>query len=393
MSGALMPQATAGLNPSEETIAELLKAKGYTTGLVGKWHLGSKPEFMPLKQGFDEYFGLPYSNDMWAINYDGTLATTGYKAQHPPLTLIDGGQPVDTVRTQADQDGLTERLTQRAVSFIKKNKSKPFFLYFPHPMPHVPLGASAKFRGKTGQGLYADVMAEVDWSVGQVMQALETNGLDKNTLVIFTSDNGPWLTFGNHAGSSGALREGKGTTYEGGNRVPCLIRWPGVVPAGRVSNKLLTNMDLLPTIASFCGAKLPVQQIDGLNAMALFKGDESKVVRREFYYYYKVNSLQAVRRDHFKLVFPHSGRRDEGYRLGVDGNKGENTENFQVPYGLYDLSHDPGERYDVSKQYPQIVTELENLAEIARKDLGDDLQKRPSTHSRPAGKVGSPSSK
>lgn len=385
LSGALAPWATNGLHPDEETIAELLKEKGYATGIFGKWHLGHHPEFMPRKQGFDEYFGLPYSNDMWPINYDGTPATTGNKARYPFLPLIDGDVPVDTIRTLAQQDEITRRLTDRAVAFVNKNHRKPFFLYLPHHMPHVPIGASARFRGKTGEGLYADMMQEIDSSVGEVMNALRTKGLDKNTLVIFTSDNGPWLTFGNHAGSSGGLREGKGTTYEGGHRVPCLMRWPGVIPAGRVNNQLLTTLDLLPTIAKFCGARLPKRTIDGLDAGLLLKGETDKSPRTEFYYYYRANSLEAVRRGNFKLVFAHPGRRDEGFVLGKDGNKGENTESYAIESGLYDLSHDPGERYDLSDQYPAVKANLEALAEKARADLGDELQKREGTNVREGG--------
>lgn len=383
--GALAPWATNGLHPDEETIAELLKEQGYATGIFGKWHLGHHPEFMPRKQGFDEYFGLPYSNDMWPINYDGT---TGNKARYPFLPLIDGDAPVDTIRTLAQQDDITHRLTERAVAFVNKNSRKPFFLYLPHHMPHVPIGASARFRGKTGEGLYADMMQEIDWSVGEVMNALKAKGLDKNTLVIFTSDNGPWLTFGNHAGSSGGLREGKGTTYEGGHRVPCLMRWPGVIPAGRVNNQLLTTLDLLPTIAKFCGARLPKRAIDGLDAVALLKGETDKSPRTEFYYYYRANNLEAVRRGNFKLVFAHPGRRDEGFVLGKDGNKGENTESYATEPGLYDLSHDPGERYDLSKQYPDVKADLETLAEKARADLGDELKKRKGANIRPGGQHG-----
>lgn len=390
MSGALAPWATTGLHPDEETLAELLKERGYATGIFGKWHLGHHPEFMPRRQGFDEYFGLPYSNDMWPINYDGTPAISGNKARYPLLPMIDGDTPVDSIRTLADQDELTRRLTERAVSFINKNHKRPFFLYLPHQMPHVPIGASARFRGKTGEGLYADMMQEIDWSAGEVMRALKTNGLEKNTLVIFTSDNGPWLTFGNHAGSSGGLREGKGTTYEGGHRVPCLMRWPGVVPGGRVCNKLLTTMDILPTVTKLCGARLPRRPIDGVDAMALLKGDDSQTPRTEFYYYYRANSLEAVRRGNFKLVFAHPGRRDEGYVRGKDGNKGENTESYAIESGLYDLRHDPGERYDLSKQSPDLKADLDALAEKARLDLGDDLQQRKGANVRPGGQLTAP---
>ncbi|MBC7571146.1 MAG: sulfatase [Spirosoma sp.] len=389
LSGALSPSARNGLHPDEETLAELLKEQGYATGIFGKWHLGNKPEFLPTKQGFDEYFGIPYSNDMWPVDYDGTPAISGNKTQYPPLPMINGTQPVDTIRTLTDQGLLTKRLTERAVSFITKNRNgpnaaRPFFLYLPHHMVHVPIAASPRFMGKTGAGLFADVMQEVDWSVGEVMNALKKNGLDKNTLVIFTSDNGPWLTFGNHAGSSGGFREGKGTTYEGGHRVPGLMRWPGVIPAGRVCNQLLTTLDLLPTIAGFCGARLPKKPIDGKNAVALLKGAEQSP-RQEFYYYYRKNSLEAVRRGNMKLVFAHPGRRDEGYVPGKDGYRGETNENFPTPPGLYDLAHDPGERYDLSTTYPLVKADLEALAEKARADLGDDLQQRTGANVRAGG--------
>ena len=387
LSGALSPAAPNGLNPTEETLAELLKEQGYATGIFGKWHLGHHPAFLPTHQGFDEYFGLPYSNDMWPVNYDGTPATSGNKTQYPPLPLLDGTVPVDTIRTLADQATLTRRLTERAVAFIDKNRSRPFLLYLPHHMVHVPIAASPRFIGKTGAGLFADVMQEVDWSVGEVMKMLKKNGLEKNTLVIFTSDNGPWLTFGNHAGSSGGFREGKGTTYEGGHRVPCLMRWPGIIPAGRVCNQLLTTLDLLPTIARFCGARLPHRPIDGLNAGALLKGETTQSPRTEFYYYYRKNSLEAVRRGNLKLVFAHPGRRDEGFVPGKDGFSGQHDENYPTPPGLYDLAHDPGERYDLSTVYPQLKADLENLAEKARADLGDDLQQRKGANVRPAGLV------
>lgn len=385
MSGALMSFATEGLNPDEETIAELLKEKGYATGIFGKWHLGSKRAFMPLQQGFDEYLGIPYSNDMWPVNYDGTPATTGRKAQHPVLPLVDGNQKVDEIRTQADQDQLTRRLTERAVAFIDKHRKSPFFLYFPHPMPHVPIGASERFRGKTGKGLYADMMQEIDWSVGQVMDALKRNGLDKNTLVIFTSDNGPWFNFGDHAGSTGGLREGKATSFEGGNRVPFLVHWQGEIPAGRVCNKLLSNLDLLPTIASVTGARLPKKQIDGLDGLALLKGDDSGTPRDHFVYYYQKNSLEAVRQGDWKLVFAHPGRTYEGFAPGRGGIPGDTDEKHAFPMALFDLRRDPGERYDVQQQHPEIVERLKKIAEISRNDLGDDLQLRVGKNVRLAG--------
>ena len=220
ISGALMPWAKNGISSKETTIAEMLKKKGYHTGIIGKWHLGHQRQFLPLQHGFDEYYGLPYSNDMWPVDYDGVPIakkdTTSPKMRFPVLPLIEGNDKAGEVRTLSDQDKLTTSYTERAVRFIEQHKSEPFFLYLPHSMVHVPLGVSEKFRGKSKQGMFGDVMMEVDWSVGEIMKALEKAGLDKNTLIIFTSDNGPWLNFGNHAGTTGGLREGKGSTWEGG---------------------------------------------------------------------------------------------------------------------------------------------------------------------------------
>ncbi len=242
ISGALMPWAQTGINPDETTIAEMLKTKGYHTGIIGKWHLGHHREFLPLQHGFDEYYGLPYSNDMWPFDYDGVPIrlrdTTSSRMKYPMLPLIEGNEKVGEVNTFADQDKLTTEYTERAVQFIENHRKEHFFLYLPHSMVHVPLGVSDKFRGKSKQGLFGDVMMEVDWSIGEIMKALKRNGLEKNTLVIFTSDNGPWLNFGNHAGTTGGLREGKGTSWEGGQRVPCIMRWPGVIPQGEICSQL-----------------------------------------------------------------------------------------------------------------------------------------------------------
>ncbi|MEK7718590.1 MAG: sulfatase, partial [Bacteroidota bacterium] len=230
ISGALMPDAKIGLNPSEETIAEVVKKRNYKTCAIGKWHLGYQRQFLPLQQGFDEYLGLPYSNDMWPVFFDGSRnISEAYKRKsgYPELPLIRDNKKIKEIRTLDDMSELTTLYTETAVDFIKRNRKNPFFIYLAHSMTHVPLAVSAKFKGKSEQGLFGDVMMEIDWSVGQIMKALEKNGLEKNTLVIFTSDNGPWLNFGNHAGSTGGLREGKGNSFEGGQREPCLMRWPG----------------------------------------------------------------------------------------------------------------------------------------------------------------------
>ena len=378
ISGALGPNSPIGLNPNEETLADLLKEKGYATGIFGKWHLGDKREFLPLQQGFDAYYGVPYSHDMWPLHPTGT---------YPPLRWIEGNEPKQEIKNLEDASHITSTVTEKAVSFIRKNKNNPFFLYVPHPLPHVPLAVSNRFKGKTARGLFGDVLTELDWSVGQILGELKLQGLDKNTLVIFISDNGPWLNYGDHAGSTGGFREGKGTSFEGGHRVPCLVRWPGVVPAGRVCNKLLTTMDILPTVVKICGARLPKQRIDGVDWLALLKGDNTVTPRDHFYYYYRKNSLEAVRQGDWKLVFAHPGRTYEGFLPGQNGKPGPNTETYEFPKALYDLRRDPGERYNVLEQQPDVVARLEKLAEEARADLGDELQKRNGTNVREPGRV------
>jgi arylsulfatase A-like enzyme len=381
IAGALGPQSPTGLHPNEETIAELVKAKGYATGIFGKWHLGSDQEFLPLQQGFDEYFGVPYSHDMWPLH------PWQERAKYPPLYWIDGNTKGKEIKNLDDASELTPTITAKAVNFIKKNKNKPFFLYVPHPLPHVPLAASARFKGKSERGIFGDVMMELDWSVGEILNELKAQGLDKNTLVIFTADNGPWLNYGDHAGSSGGFREGKGTSFEGGQRAPTIMRWPGVVPAGRVTNKLLSAIDILPTISKLTGAQLPKEKIDGIEFVDLLKGDETKTPREEFLYYYRKNSLEAVRKNDWKLVFAHPGRTYEGSLPGKDGQPGPAPENFQYPKALYNLARDPSERYNVLDQNPTIVAELEKIADAAREDLGDDLQKMEGKNRRPIGQV------
>ena len=378
ISGALGPNSPIGLNPDEETLADLLKERGYTTGIFGKWHLGDKKAFLPLQQGFDEFYGVPYSHDMWPQH--PTI-------KFPSLFWIEGNTPKEEIKNLDDASQITSTVTAKAISFIRRHKSKPFFLYVPHPLPHVPLAASTTFRGKSKRGIFGDVLTELDASVGQVMDELKQQGIDKNTLVIFISDNGPWLNYGEHAGSTGGFREGKGTTFEGGNRVPCLIRWPGVVPAGRVINKLLTTLDILPTVAKLCGARQPNKRIDGIDWVALLKGDNSMTPRDHFFYYYRKNSLEAVRQGDWKLVFAHPGRTYEGFLPGEGGQPGGNDENHAFPMALYDLRRDPGERYNVLEQQPERVANLRKLADEARADLGDDLQTRAGTNLRQPGQV------
>ncbi len=390
-SGALFPWDSVGINPEETTIAEMLKTKGYHTGIIGKWHLGHHKEFLPLQHGFDEYYGLPYSNDMWPVDFDGVPInlkdTTDSKMRFPVLPLIEGNEKVAEVKTLADQDKLTTNYTQRAVRFIEEHKNEPFFLYLPHTMVHIPLGVSERFRGKSKQGLFGDVMMEVDWSIGEVMSALKENGLEDNTLIIFTSDNGPWLNFGNHAGSAGGLKEGKSTIWEGGKRVPCIMRWPDVIPAGEICNQLASSIDILPTLAEITGAELPSQIIDGVSILNLLNGDKSATPRHEFYYYYNKNSLKAVQLDYWKLVFPHRGQIYTGMRPGSDGWPGPIGSETITELQLYDLRRDPGERYNVASSYPEKVKELVAVAEKARIDLGDDLTGSPGSNRRKAGSL------
>ncbi|MFN8239568.1 MAG: sulfatase [Bacteroidales bacterium] len=391
ISGALMPWAQVGINPAETTIAEMLKSVGYHTGIIGKWHLGHQREFLPLQNGFDEYYGLPYSNDMWPVDFDGVPIhlkdTNSVKMKYPVLPIIEGNEKAGEVRTLADQDKLTDEYTRRAVSFIENHKNKPFFLYLPHSMVHIPLGVSPSFRGKSKQGLYGDVMMEVDWSVGEVLSTLKRLGIDKNTLVIFTSDNGPWLNFGNHAGTTGGLREGKGSSWEGGQRVPCIMRWPGVIPEGEVCNKLASSIDILPTLAEITGAQLPAVKIDGVSILTLMKGQSDAEPRHEFLYYYQQNALEAVQLDYWKLVLPHTGQTYRGFKPGAGGWPGPTgREKIEKPQ-LYDLRRDPGEWYDVSQWYPEKVRELETVASKAREDLGDDLTGKPGMNRRPSGKI------
>lgn len=368
--GAYNDQAEVGLNPEEETIAEILKPKGYATACFGKWHLGHHHKFLPLQHGFDEYLGLPYSNDMWPVEYDGTALPEGHsKLRYPVLPLIEGNEKVADILTLEDQDTLTTRYTERAVQFIEKNHNRPFFLYVPHTMVHTPLGVSDKFKGKSQAGKFGDVMMEIDWSVGEILKTLAKHKLEDNTLVIFTSDNGPWMNFGTHAGSAGPFREGKSTSWEGGVRVPCIMRWPGQIPQGTVCDRMAATMDVLPTLAAMTGASLPQQKIDGVNILPLLKGDSSANPRDQLYYFYD-KQLQAVCQGRWKLVFPHRYRSYIGVEPGEGGLPGPYAYG-ETGVELYDLENDIGEQYNVAEKYPDVVERLKVLADKARKELGD----------------------
>ena len=376
IAGALGPQAKHGINESETTIAEVLKTRGYATAVFGKWHLGHHAKFLPTHHGFDEYFGLPYSNDM-SPNHP----TSG--KNFPPLPLIDGEK---TVEHNPDQSQLTTRYTQHAVDFIDRNHARPFFLYVPHTMPHVPIHVSDKHKGKSGQGLFGDVILEIDWSVGEILAALSRHHLEEKTLVIFTSDNGPWLTYGNHAGSAGPLREGKGTTWEGGVREPCIMRWPGRIPAGSVTNDMAATIDLLPTLARLAGAEPQADRmIDGVDIRPLLFAEPGAKPRDSYYFYWN-DHLQAVRKGRWKLHFPHDYRSVGEGAGGRDGKPGPYVQK-RTGTELYDLEADVGERHDVAKDHPDIVAQLEKLAEHAREDLGDSGTNRRGKNLRPAGKL------
>jgi arylsulfatase A-like enzyme len=386
--GAFSPWSKIALHPQEETLAEILKKEGYKTSMVGKWHLGSKQPHLPLQQGFDEYLGLPYSNDMWPVNYDGKPITdpSNRRIKYPPLPLIDGNEPIKNVETLEDQSELTTLYTERAVEFIRNNKQNPFFLYVAHSMPHVPIAASGKFKGKSGAGLFGDVMMELDWSVGEILSTLDELGLSENTLVIFTSDNGPWLNYGNHAGNTGGLREGKGTSWEGGVRVPAIMRWKGKIPAGTVSNKIASTIDILPTVARLCGANLPSRKIDGVDISSLLFNEKNANPRDHFVYYYGINNLEGVRKDHWKLVFPHEHRTYKKNPPGQDGWPGAQPKDT-AEIALYNLQTDPGETLDLKEEFPQVVAELEKLANKYRDELGDDLTRHEGKERRPAARV------
>jgi arylsulfatase len=390
ISGALMPDSKIGLNPDEETIAEVLKPQNYRSAAIGKWHLGCLKEFLPLQQGFDEYFGLPYSNDMWPVYFDGTpmnSSVNARKSKYPQLPLIDGNDKIREIKTLEDQSELTTLYTERAVRFIGENRKNPFFLYVAHSMCHVPLAVSGKFKGKSQQGLFGDVIMEIDWSVGEIVKALEKNGLTRNTLIVFTADNGPWLNFGNHAGSAGGLREGKGASFEGGQREPCIMRWPGHIAEGTICNKLASTIDLLPTFAAITHSNLPKKKIDGVNILPLMMGEPNANPRETFLYYYRKNNLEGIRKGNWKLVFAHPGRTYHGFEPGKDGFPGKTDENFSYGEELYDLRRDPGEQYDVKAYNPEIVEELKKLAQEAREDLGDDLTGIKGKNRREAGKA------
>jgi arylsulfatase A len=381
--GALGPDAKIGISSNEVTLAEMLRTRGYATGMAGKWHLGHRKQFLPVHHGFDEYLGLPYSNDMWPYHPEAKPGT------YPPLPLIQDDGVSDPDVSPEDQVGLTTLYTERAVDFIGRKKNGPFFFYLAYAMPHVPLFVSDKYRGKSGHGLYADVIMEIDWSVGEVMKALDRAGVARNTLVIFASDNGPWLSYGNHSGSPGPLREGKGTSWEGGIRVPGIVRWPDHVPAGTESDQFWMTIDLLPTLAAITGAPLPNHAIDGRNVLPLLESrTRAKNPHAGYAIYYEVNQLQAVVSGdgRWKLAFPHRYRTLDGPG-GQNGIPGKYKQVKLEKLQLYDLRQDIGEKHDVSAEHPGIVRQLSEFAEQTRTDLGDALTQRTGNGVREPGRA------
>ena len=379
--GAYMPNVGKGLNPTEETIAEILKPLGYATAIYGKWHLGSEPELLPTRQGFDEYFGIPYSNDMWPYH-----PWQGSAFNFPDLPLLENEKIIDTLH---DQSQITKWYTEKAVSFIDKNKDQPFFLYLPHSMPHVPLFASENFKGKSEAGLYGDVIEEIDWSTGEIIKTLQNNGLQENTLFIFTSDNGPWLSYGTHSGAALPLREGKGTALEGGVRVPCIMSWPSKIKKGQIIEKPAMTIDLLPTIAQITKAKLPVQEIDGKDMSSLlFNSEHAKPHHKAYYFYYHQNELHGILSGdgRWKMYLPHRYR-------SLDGKQGT-TDGIPIDYiykdmghELYNLELDISEKNNVADAYPEVIKELMLEAENARAELGDKLTDREGQGNRTVGIV------
>jgi arylsulfatase len=394
MAGALNHQSKVGIHANEKLLSELLKAKGYATACYGKWHLGDRAPFLPTKRGFDDFAGLPYSND------NGPLHPT-----MPDLPALPFYRGAKVVERDPDQGTFTKRFTDLAVQFIAKHKDEPFFLYLPHVMPHVPIFASADFKGKSAGGLYGDVVEELDWGVGEVLAALKKHDLEKNTLVLFLSDNGPFLSYGTHAGSAGPLREGKLTTYEGGVRVPCITRWPGKVPAKRVCDEPLMTIDLLPTLCKLAGADLPKLKIDGADIGPVLFNEPGAKCPHEAYYFFAGDELHALRAGKWKLHVPHEyltvngPTRTDGKPANHGNQKPEamsasglrgiaSRHGYKVekqPLALYDLTADPGEKTNVADKHPDVVKRLQALADAARAELGDSLTGVKGKGVRPSG--------
>lgn len=341
------PDSKGGLPDEEVTIAEALKDEGYATAAIGKWHLGHLREHLPTEHGFDRYYGVPYSNDMSRLQNDWEGAQ-GF----PPIPLV---RNKTIVEQPAEQRTLTRRYTDEAQSFIRSNDDQPFFLYLPYTFPHVPLYASETFRDTSARGLYGDVVEEIDWSVGQILSTLREQGSSENTLVVFTSDNGPWLTQNENGGTSGLLRGGKGSTWEGGMRVPTIAWWPGTIDAGTTSDAVGSTMDLFTTALTLAGAPLPEDRIiDGENLMPVFQNPEAN--GREHIFYYRADELFAVRKGPWKAHF-----------ITQSGYSGDREEHD--PPLLYHLEHDPREQFNKAEKRPEVLEELRSLVDSHQANL------------------------
>ena len=360
---AFGPNSNSGINQDEYTLAEMLKENGYATGIFGKWHLGSKKEFFPTNHGFDQFYGILYSNDMWRWHPE-------YPEGFPEdLLLYENETPIKEI---TDQSNLTKDITSESIRFIEENKNSPFFLYIAHPQPHVPLFVSKDFEDITRNGLYADVITEIDYSVGRIINSLEENGLTENTIVVFTSDNGPWLSYGDHSGSSGIYREGKGTTWEGGVRVPSIIKFPNRLKP-RIIDEPVMGIDWMPTFASITGSKLSDNIIDGKNIWPLLSGKTIKSPHEKLYFYYRVNELHSIRMDDWKIHFARTYRSLNGKEGGVDGIPVKYDMNLLENNELYNLVEDPKEKNNVYDEFPEVASKLEELGRKARIELGDNI--------------------
>ncbi|MGQ9821393.1 MAG: sulfatase family protein [Thermogutta sp.] len=344
----LFPDSAGGLPDEEITIAEILSGRGYATACVGKWHLGHLPQYLPIRHGFDRYFGLPYSNDMdrVASSPPGRQAFLAPEISFWNVPLI---RDAEIIERPADQTTLTKRYTEEAVRFIRESRGQPFFLYLAHTMPHVPLFRSPEFVGRSLRGLYGDVIEEIDWSVGQVLQTLREEGLAENTWVVFTSDNGPWLSYDEQGGSAGLLRNGKGSTWEGGMRVPCVMWWPGRIPAGSFVREMGSTLDILPTAAHLAGAEVPQDRVmDGFDLRAAMFGTGPSP--RNHMFFYRGRQLYAVRLGPYKAHFITQ----EPY--GANANR-----QVHEPPLLFHLEVDPGEHWDVASAHPEVIAEIREL--------------------------------
>ncbi len=356
--GAHPPRAR-GLDPKFATMGEVLKKRGYATAVFGKWHLGDQPETRPPARGFDESCGLMYSNDMWEYHPENPK----YWGQWP-LQFWDNGKITIERVTPKEQPMLTTWYTEHAVDFIGRHKDEPFLLYVPQSMPHVPLFCSEKFKGKSGAGLYGDVMMEIDWSVGQIMKALKDNGLEDNTLVIFTSDNGPWISYGDHAGKT-PFREAKGTSFDGGTRSACIMRFPGRIEAGSISKKTFCSIDILPTVAHLAGAELPGNPVDGKDQWDLIVGKPGAKNPQEYYPFSTGGNFEGVISGdgHWKLHVPHRYR--TLVTAGHDGAAGKYRQE-EIGLSLFDMENDPYETTNVLDKYPDVAAKLKGYADRHR---------------------------